>query len=49
MFDIVLIDSQMLDPHDVEGLADAFMQVISNENLRQEMIAKGLEQAKKFN
>jgi glycosyltransferase involved in cell wall biosynthesis len=38
----------MLDPHDVEGLADAFMQVISNENLRQEMIAKGLEQAKKF-
>jgi glycosyltransferase involved in cell wall biosynthesis len=24
------------------------MQVISNENLRQEMIAKGLKQAKKF-
>ncbi|MDR2643037.1 MAG: glycosyltransferase family 4 protein [Planctomycetaceae bacterium] len=39
----------MLDPYNVEGLADAFMQVISNENLRQEMIAKGLEQAKKFN
>jgi glycosyltransferase involved in cell wall biosynthesis len=38
----------MLDPHDVEGLADALMNVISNENLRQEMIVKGLEQAKKF-
>jgi glycosyltransferase involved in cell wall biosynthesis len=38
----------MLDPHDVEGLADAFMHVISDENLRQKMIAKGLEQAKKF-
>jgi glycosyltransferase involved in cell wall biosynthesis len=38
----------MLDPHDVEGLANAFMQVISNENLRNEMTAKGLEQAKKF-
>ncbi|MDR0703897.1 MAG: glycosyltransferase family 4 protein [Planctomycetaceae bacterium] len=38
----------MLEPHDVEGLADAFMQVLCNENLRNEMITKGLEQAKKF-
>jgi glycosyltransferase involved in cell wall biosynthesis len=38
----------MLDPHDVEGLADAMYRVISDENLRKEMIAKGLEQAKKF-
>ncbi|MDR2641170.1 MAG: glycosyltransferase family 4 protein, partial [Planctomycetaceae bacterium] len=38
----------MLDPHDVEGLVDAFTHIISNEKLRQEMIAKGLEQAKKF-
>ncbi|MDR0703900.1 MAG: glycosyltransferase family 4 protein, partial [Planctomycetaceae bacterium] len=38
----------MLDPHDVEGLANAFMRVVSDENLRNEMTAKGLEQAKKF-
>jgi glycosyltransferase involved in cell wall biosynthesis len=38
----------MLDPYDAEGLAEAFMNVISNENLRNEMIVKGLEQAKKF-
>jgi glycosyltransferase involved in cell wall biosynthesis len=38
----------MLDPHDVEGLANAMYRVISDENLRKEMIAKGLEQAKKF-
>ncbi|MDR2171453.1 MAG: glycosyltransferase, partial [Planctomycetaceae bacterium] len=38
----------MLDPHDIEGLANAFMRVLCNENLRNEMIAKGLEQAKKF-
>jgi glycosyltransferase involved in cell wall biosynthesis len=38
----------MLDPHDVESLADAFMRVISDGNLRNEMITKGLEQAKKF-
>jgi glycosyltransferase involved in cell wall biosynthesis len=38
----------MLDPHNVEGLTDALMRVISNENLRQEMITKGLKQAKKF-
>jgi glycosyltransferase involved in cell wall biosynthesis len=37
-----------LDPHDIESLANTFMQVISNENLRNEMTAKGLEQAKKF-
>jgi glycosyltransferase involved in cell wall biosynthesis len=39
----------MLDPHDVDGLANAFMRVLADENLRNEMIAKGLEQAKKFN
>jgi glycosyltransferase involved in cell wall biosynthesis len=38
----------MLDPYDINGLADAFARVISNENLRYEMTAKGLEQAKKF-
>jgi glycosyltransferase involved in cell wall biosynthesis len=39
----------MLDPHDVDGLADSFARVIGNENLRNEMITKGFEQAKKFN
>jgi glycosyltransferase involved in cell wall biosynthesis len=38
----------MLDPYDIEGLVDAFIQVLSNENLRKEMTVKGLEQAKKF-
>jgi glycosyltransferase involved in cell wall biosynthesis len=38
----------MLDPQDVDGLANAFMRVLTDENLRKEMIAKGLEQAKKF-
>jgi glycosyltransferase involved in cell wall biosynthesis len=38
----------MLDPHDVDGLANTFMRVLADENLRKEMITKGLEQAKKF-
>jgi glycosyltransferase involved in cell wall biosynthesis len=39
----------MLDPHDVEGLANTFNNIIRNENLRNNMIKKSLEQAKKFN
>jgi glycosyltransferase involved in cell wall biosynthesis len=38
----------MLDPHDVEGLVDAFNRVLNNETLRKSMTAKGLEQAGKF-
>jgi glycosyltransferase involved in cell wall biosynthesis len=38
----------MLAPHDIEGLADAFANILCNENSRNEMIAKGLEQAKIF-
>jgi glycosyltransferase involved in cell wall biosynthesis len=38
----------MLAPYDIEGLADAFIKVLSNEKLRNEMTVKGLEQAKKF-
>ncbi|MDR1963461.1 MAG: glycosyltransferase family 4 protein [Planctomycetaceae bacterium] len=38
----------MLDPHDVDGLANAFYRVLTDNQLRNEMIQKGLEQAKKF-
>jgi glycosyltransferase involved in cell wall biosynthesis len=39
----------MLDPHDVDGLVNAFYRVLTDENLRNEMITKGFEQSKKFN
>ncbi|MDR1925179.1 MAG: glycosyltransferase family 4 protein [Planctomycetaceae bacterium] len=39
----------MLDPNDVEGLSDAFYRVLTDDNLREAMRQKGLEQAKKFN
>ncbi|MDR1478731.1 MAG: glycosyltransferase family 4 protein [Planctomycetaceae bacterium] len=38
----------MLYPNDVDGLVEAFYRVLTDENLRNEMIQKGLEQAKKF-
>jgi glycosyltransferase involved in cell wall biosynthesis len=38
----------LLDPNDVDGLVEAFYRVLTDENLRNEMIQKGLEQAKKF-
>ena len=38
----------MVDPHNVEELAEAILRVLRDPDLRQEMSAKGLEQAKKF-
>ncbi len=38
----------MVDPHDVEGLAEAMLKVLGDPELRREMRAKGLAQAKKF-
>ncbi len=38
----------LIDPLDIEKMAEAMRQVLSNENLRNEMIGKGLGQAKKF-
>ena len=38
----------MIDPHDVDGLADAMHKVLSNEGLRDDMIKRGLERAKMF-
>lgn len=38
----------MLDPNDVDGFAKAIYEVLTNEGLKQDMIKKGLEQAKKF-
>ena len=39
----------MVDPHDVDGLADAMHKVLSNDGLREDMIKKGLKRAKIFN
>lgn len=37
-----------VNPHDVNGIARAIERVLTNKNLRKEMIEKGLKQAKKF-
>jgi glycosyltransferase involved in cell wall biosynthesis len=37
-----------VDPYDVEGIKDAILEVLRDENLRHEMKEKGIEQAKKF-
>lgn len=38
----------MIDPYDAEGLAKAMEKLLSDNALREKMILKGLEQAKKF-
>jgi glycosyltransferase involved in cell wall biosynthesis len=38
----------LVNPNDVDDLVDAFYRVLTDEYLRNEMITKGLEQAKKF-
>jgi glycosyltransferase involved in cell wall biosynthesis len=38
----------MLDPHDETGLAEAIVRVLEDEDLRQGMIARGLEQSRRF-
>ncbi|MDI6827157.1 MAG: glycosyltransferase family 1 protein [Armatimonadota bacterium] len=38
----------MVDPHDVEALANAILQVLGDSDLRQEMSARGIERAKLF-
>jgi glycosyltransferase involved in cell wall biosynthesis len=38
----------LLNPNDVDSLVNAY-RVLTDENLRNEMITKGLEQAKNFN
>lgn len=38
----------LVDPDSVESIADGLLQVLMDQNLRQKMIAKGLEQAKLF-
>ncbi|MDH7482320.1 MAG: glycosyltransferase family 1 protein [Armatimonadota bacterium] len=38
----------MVEPHDVEALADAILRVLCDFDLRQEMKAKGIERAKRF-
>jgi glycosyltransferase involved in cell wall biosynthesis len=39
----------LVNPNDVDGLVVALYQVLTEEHLRNKMIQKGLEQAKKFN
>ncbi len=38
----------LVDPHDEQGLAEALRRVLEDEELRQEMVARGLEQAARF-
>ena len=38
----------MVDPYDVDGLADAMYKVLGNDGLREDMIKRGLERAKIF-
>jgi glycosyltransferase involved in cell wall biosynthesis len=38
----------MVDPYDVDRLADAMYEVLSNVGLREDMIKRGLEKAKMF-
>jgi glycosyltransferase involved in cell wall biosynthesis len=38
----------LINPHSVEELADSIKRIISNEDLREENIAKGLERARLF-
>lgn len=38
----------MVNPYDVDGLADAMYEVLTNDELREDMIKKGLERAKMF-
>ncbi|TET14699.1 MAG: glycosyltransferase family 1 protein, partial [Dehalococcoidia bacterium] len=38
----------MVDPHDTDSLAQAMRQVLTDSELRDNMIEKGLEQSKRF-
>jgi len=38
----------MVDPYDIDGLAQAMKQVLTDDKLRDDMVRKGLEQAKRF-
>ncbi len=38
----------MVDPHDVDGLAQAMKRVLTDSKLRDDMVRKGLEQSKRF-
>lgn len=38
----------MVNPHDTHGLIEAMRQVLTNSELRDDMVRKGLQQAKKF-
>ena len=38
----------MVDPHDLNSFAEKMHEVLTDENLRKEMIKKGLDQAEKF-
>ena len=38
----------MVDPYDVDGLADAMHEVLTNDGLREDMIKRGLKRAKMF-
>lgn len=41
--------SLMVNPYDINDIAQAIKQILSNENLKNKLVVRGLEQAKKFN
>ncbi len=40
--------SRLVDPNSVDSIAEGLLEVLTDQKLRDRMIAKGLEQAKKF-
>ncbi len=40
--------AMLIDPHDIEGLTVAMMRVLTENDLREDMISKGLKRAKQF-
>jgi glycosyltransferase involved in cell wall biosynthesis len=40
--------AQYFDPYDIEDMANCIQRILTDDHLRQEMIAKGFEQVKKF-
>lgn len=37
-----------VDPHDTDGIASAIREVLTNENLRRELVSRGLKRASQF-
>jgi glycosyltransferase involved in cell wall biosynthesis len=40
--------AMVVDPYETEQIADAMLQLYSSQNLRKELVAKGIERASEF-